>query len=178
MKMVKELEHLSREERSRELVHFCLEKRRLRMILSVHINIWRMTANRVERSSFSLMPRARTRGNGYKVEHSRFLLKSGNTYLLTDDRALAVGSPERFWSPHSYSVLMFSSQFYLGGPTWAGRMDQMSSRGPFQPQPLCDSWKRMSVGACITGVPINQLSQTFLNLAMKSIVSMFLIITE
>lgn len=38
MKMVKELEHFSSEERSREIV-FCLKKRKLRMILSVHINI-------------------------------------------------------------------------------------------------------------------------------------------
>lgn len=39
MKMVKELEHFSSEERSREIAFFCLKKRKLRMILSVHINI-------------------------------------------------------------------------------------------------------------------------------------------
>lgn len=25
----------------------------------------------------------------------------------------------------------------LGGPSWAGQLDQMTSRGPFQPQPVC-----------------------------------------
>lgn len=27
----------------------------------------------------------------------------------------------------------------VGGSAWAGRLDQMTSRGPFQPQPFCDS---------------------------------------
>ena len=61
MKMIKELEHLSCEERLRELGLFSLEKRRLRGVLPMYIKYMQKT----EPASFSVVPRARARGNGH-----------------------------------------------------------------------------------------------------------------
>ena len=55
-KMMKGLEHLSYEERLRELGPFSLEKRRLRGILAMHTNTQREGAKRMEPGSFQVCP--------------------------------------------------------------------------------------------------------------------------
>lgn len=49
--MVTELEHLSNEERLRELTLFSVEKRKLREILSASVNMWKEAAMRTEPDS-------------------------------------------------------------------------------------------------------------------------------
>jgi len=74
MKMTVGLEHLSYEERLRELGQFGLQKRRLRSNL---LNVYKYPKGgcKEDRARFiSVVPSGRTRGNGHTLKHERFPL--------------------------------------------------------------------------------------------------------
>jgi len=80
--MMKRLEHLSYEDRLRELGLFSPEKRRLR---GNFINVYKyLKGECVEdgASLFSVVPSERTRDNGHTLKHRRFCLFIRNTFLL------------------------------------------------------------------------------------------------
>jgi len=74
VKMIQGLEHLSYEERLRQLGLFSLEKRKLKedlITVYTYLKEWRKEN---EARLFSVVASARTRGNGHTLKHRRFPL--------------------------------------------------------------------------------------------------------
>ena len=101
MKVIQGLEHLSYEDRWKELGLFSLGKRRLWGDLIAAFQYLKGVYEHKGNELFARVDSDRTRGNVFKLNGGRFRLDLRGNFLQREWRGAGTGCPERlWWMPH------------------------------------------------------------------------------
>lgn len=137
--MIKGLGHLTCERRLRPKTIQPREEKAQEGILLMFISTWREGTKRTEPGAFQwcLITGSEAMGTGWNTGGAFWT--SGNTFLVWRWWSTESRLPREVVKSQSLGILKKKSQkLGLGGPAWAGRLDHMTSRCPFQLQPLCE----------------------------------------
>lgn len=120
------LNHLPYKERLRELGLFSLDKRKLRRMQSRYINTFKELTKKMEPSFFSytqIQDKRQTEGSLW-TPRKHFLAVQATEHWHRLPREVIESLPQRNSE---------NGQVTAGGPSWAGGLIQVTSRGPLQP---------------------------------------------
>jgi len=96
--MIRGLEHLSCDDRLRELGLFSLQKRRLQGDLIVAFQYLKGSCRKAEEGLFTRTCSDRTRGNGFNLKGGRFRLDVKKKFFAMR-ASTGTGCPEKLWLP-------------------------------------------------------------------------------
>lgn len=107
----------------------------------------------------SVVPSETTRGNGHKLKHWRLPLNFRKDFFTLRVMEHWHRSFSQVVVSPTLDILKSHQDTVLGSWRWpcsSRRLDQVTSRGPFQPQPFCDpvqccSFVKMTRLCCILG---------------------------
>ena len=137
--MMRGLDHLSYEERLRDVGLFILEKRSLR---EDFINTCKYLKGGCQNDGtrlFSIVPNNRRRGNGHKLEHRKFHLNMRKKFLSCEGARAVEQAAQSGCGVSFPGAIQNPPGCVPVPPAQAGGLDKMISRGPFQPLPRCGS---------------------------------------
>ena len=146
--MIRGLEHVSYEERLRELGLFSLERRRLRGDLIVAFQYLKGAYKQEWKRLFRWTDGDRTRGNSFKLRQGRFMLDIRRKFftqrVVTHWNRLpkeAVDAPSLEAFKARLDVALGSLVWWLATLHIAGGLKLDDHCGPFQPRPFYDPMK-------------------------------------
>ena len=147
--MIRGLEHLSYEERLRELGLFSLEKRRLWGDFIVAFQYLKGAYKQEGEWLFMRVDRYRTRGNGFKLRQGRFRLDIRRKFFTQRMVIHWNRLPKEVVDAPSLQAFKARLDVALGSLVWwlatlhtAGGLKLNDHCGPFQPRPFYDSMIR------------------------------------